>query len=139
MGVIEVNTDPSSRQLRQFGVLWFAFLGFLGAVAWFKGDLTRTAVVLWVLAIVVPAIGWLSPRFMRLVFVAMSYAAFPVGFVVSHVVLALVYYGVLTPIGLLMRIFGYDSMRRRFDADVDSYWIERDPSGTEPKRYFRQF
>jgi len=91
------------------------------------------------LAVAVPAVGWFSPRFLRLVFVGMSYAAFPVGFVVSHVVLAVVFYGVLTPIGLIMRIFGYDSMKRRFDADTDSYWVERDPSGTEPTRYFRQF
>ena len=139
MGVIEVNTDPSTRQLRQFAVLWLAFVGFFGAVAWFKGGLPRTAVFLWILAIVVAAIGWVSPRFMRLVFVGMSYAAFPIGFVISHVVLALVFYGVVTPIGLLMRLFGYDSMARNFDADAVSYWVERDPSGPDPKRYFRQF
>ena len=139
MGVIDVNTDPSTRQLRQFGLLWLFFLGLLGAFSWFKAGLPPMAVVLWILAVAVPAVGWFSPRFLRLVFVGMSYAAFPVGFVVSHVVLAVVFYGVLTPIGLMMRIFGYDSMKRRFDADTDSYWVERDPSGTEPKRYFRQF
>jgi hypothetical protein len=54
------------------------------------------------LAVAVPAVGWFSPRFLRLVSVGMSYAAFPVGFVVSHVVLALVYYGVLTPIIIVL-------------------------------------
>ncbi len=38
---------------------------------------------------------------MRAVFVGMSYLAWPIGFVVSHVILALVYYLVFTPIGLV--------------------------------------
>ncbi len=86
-----------------------------------------------------PVVGWVIPSFMRLVFVGMSYLAWPIGFVVSHVVLAAVYYLVLTPIGLLMRVFGYDPMARRFDREAASYWHERATAGSEAKRYFRQF
>jgi hypothetical protein len=73
------------------------------------------------------------------VFLGMSYAAWPIGFVVSHVILALVYYLVFTPVGLAMRIFRYDPMNRRFDDAAQSYWVVRDPAATPPKRYFRQF
>jgi hypothetical protein len=69
----------------------------------------------------------------------MSYLAWPIGFVVSHVVLALVYYLVLTPIGLAMRVFGYDPMRREFDRSAESYWIARDTAEIKAERYFRQF
>ena len=96
------------------------------------------AVVLWGLAVVVPVFGWLVPAFMRLVYLGMSYAAWPIGFVVSHVILGLVYYLVFTPIGLIMRLVGYDPMARGFDRDGDSYWIERQPETTDPARYFRQ-
>jgi ABC-type uncharacterized transport system permease subunit len=75
---------------------------------------------------------------MRLVFVGMSYAAWPIGFVVSHVVLALVYYLVVTPIGLVMRMVGYDPMSRRSDGDGASRWVPR--SGErKAESYFRQF
>ncbi|MCP4897230.1 MAG: hypothetical protein GY906_09700, partial [bacterium] len=104
----------------------------------FHYEAPRTSVVLWLLAIVVPVIGWIFPRFMRAVFVGMSYAAWPIGFVVSHVVLALVYYLVLTPIGLSLRVFGYDPMQRRVDTEAKTYWIERDAT-IDAKRYFRQF
>ena len=87
----------------------------------------------------VPAIGWLAPWFMRLVFLGMSYAAWPIGFVVSHVVLAMVYYLVMTPIGLAMRVFGYDPMTRRGDLAKKSYWVERDSGTRGPDSYFRQF
>ncbi|HPA79564.1 MAG TPA: SxtJ family membrane protein [Thermoanaerobaculales bacterium] len=139
MAVIEINRNPTPKELNQFGFIWLGFLALFGAIARFKLGAPTFALVLWVAAVVVPVAGWLVPPVMRAVFVGMSYAAWPIGFVVSHVVLALVYYLVLTPIGLLMRIFGYDPMTRRFDDQASSYWVARDQSETQPKRYFRQF
>jgi hypothetical protein len=139
MSVVQINTDPTKKQLNQFGFVWLGFVAFFGAVAFFKFGNPTVAKVLWVMAVVVPIIGWLVPAFMRLVFVGMSYLAWPIGFVVSHVVLAIVYYLVITPLGLVMRVFGYDPMKKRFDSQTASYWIARDGKATEPKRYFRQF
>lgn len=139
MSVVQINRDPTPKQLNQFGFIWLGFLILFGLIAWFKLDNQTLAKVLWVLSVVVPVIGWLVPVFMKLVFVGMSYLAWPIGFVVSHVVLALVYYLVITPIGLIMRLVGYDPMKRGFDRDATSYWVERDPAQVEAKRYFRQF
>ena len=139
MSVVKVNRNPSAKQLNQFGFIWLGFLALFGALAWFKLGLPTLAVVLWVLAVVVPVVGWLVPAVMRAVFVGMSYAAWPIGFVVSHVVLALVYYLVLTPIGLVMRLVGYDPMKRGRDPEVATYWVERSEDGRGPGRYFRQF
>jgi len=138
MALITVNTNPTKRELRQFGFIWLGFLIFFGLVAWFKFDNHPVAQGLWIASVVVPVIGWFVPPFMRLVFVGMSYAAFPIGFVVSHVVLAIVYYLVLTPIGILMRLFRYDPMSRQLQPDSQSYWIKREPH-PDPKQYFRQY
>jgi hypothetical protein len=54
------------------------------------------------------------------------------------VLLALVYYGWITPIGLLIRLFGYDPMRRRLDRTAKSNWIRRKPI-KNVDRYFRQY
>jgi hypothetical protein len=138
--MIVVNTDPTGRQLQQFGLIWLAFFGAAGALAYFRSHAVTAALVLWALAVVVPAVGWTAPRFMRLVYVGMSYLAWPIGFVVSHLVLAAVYYLVLTPIGLFMRLLGHDPMARRFDPTASSYWHRRPETHTMgPGRYFRQF
>ncbi len=139
MSVVQINTNPTRRQLNQFGFVWLGFLALFGVIAFFKFNSPMVARWLWIAAVVVPIVGWLVPAFMRLVFLGMSYLAWPIGFVVSHVVLAAVYYLVLTPIGLLTRLFGYDSMKKRFDPEAESYWIERPPEAADPKRYFRQF
>ena len=139
MSVVQINTNPSRRQLNQFGFIWLGFIALFGVIAYFKFDSPGVARGLWAAAVMVPILGWLVPAFMRLVWLGMSYLAWPIGFVVSHVVLAVVYYLVLTPIGLLTRLFGYDSMKKKFDREAASYWIERSVAASDAKRYFRQF
>ena len=139
MSVVQINRNPSRRQLNQFGFIWLGFLALFGAIAYFKFSSPEAARWLWVAAVAVPILGWLVPAFMRLVFLGMSYLAWPIGFVVSHVVLAVVYYLVLTPIGLLTRLFGYDPMKKGFDPEATSYWVERPSGAVDARRYFRQF
>ena len=139
MSIVRINHRPTRKQLNQFGCIWLGFMSFFGAVAWFKLGAPSLAEGLWCAAVVVPVIGWLAPSFMRLVFLGMSYAAWPIGFVVSHIVLAMVYYLVMTPIGVLMRIFGYDPMTRNGDRGATSRWVERSGRTRGAESYFRQF
>jgi hypothetical protein len=139
MSVVQINRQPTRKQLKQFGFIWMSFVALFGLIALIKFHNPWLARGLWVAAVAVPVIGWIFPRFMRWVFLGMSYAAWPIGFIVSHVVLAAVYYVVLTPIGLMTRLFGYDSMKTRFDRDAATYWTERPPAAAATKRYFRQF
>ena len=74
----------------------------------------------------------------RTIFVGWSLAAVPIGWTITHTAMALAYYVVITPLGLIMKLFGYDPMKRRFDPQATTYWIEHEP-GTEKSRYFRQF
>ncbi len=53
--------------------------------------------------------------------------------------MGLVFYGAVAPTALIMRALGKDPLRRRFDRDATSYWIERTPPGPEPDSMKRQF
>jgi hypothetical protein len=59
--------------------------------------------------------------------------------IISPIVLAFLFYVVVTPMGVLMRVFGKDSLRLRRDASDTSYWIERDPPGPKPDSMNHQF
>ena len=59
--------------------------------------------------------------------------------VVSPVVLAILFYIVVTPIGLLMRAFGKDPLRLKRAASDPSYWIRREPPGPPPDSMSDQF
>lgn len=59
--------------------------------------------------------------------------------IVSPVILGLLYYGCITPIGFLMRLSGKDPLSRRYQAEAPSYWIVRTPPGPQPETFKDQF
>lgn len=58
---------------------------------------------------------------------------------ISPVVLGLIYLTSVVPVGLAMRMFGKDPLRRRFEPELQSYWIPRDPPGPQADSLPRQF
>lgn len=61
------------------------------------------------------------------------------GKVVSPIALGILFYGVITPIGAVMRLTGKDPLRLKFDSGADSYWIPRKPPGPPPDSMTNQF
>ena len=59
--------------------------------------------------------------------------------VVSPIVLAVLFYSVLTPVGALMRLTGKDPLRLKHDSGAKSYWIPREPPGPPPDSMTNQF
>jgi hypothetical protein len=136
--MIRIEHNPSRRQLTVFGLLWLVFFGILGATAWWKNGSFVAPSVFWAIGTLVPALGLIWPEVLRIVYLLATYVSFPIGFVVSYVILAVVYYIVLTPIGLIMRLFGYDPMQRSFDHSAKTYWSPR-KQDESTEQYFRQF
>jgi hypothetical protein len=138
MSIIRIDFHPSRRQLAGFGLIWLTFFAVLGGIVLCRGGSWAAVTIIWTLAAVVPAVGWLLPPVMRIVYVTMACAAFPVGLVLGQVALASVYYLVLTPTGLALRALGYDPMSRGFDAEAETYWTRR-ACDKSADRCFRQF
>jgi hypothetical protein len=61
------------------------------------------------------------------------------GKVVSPIALAILLYGVLTPVAIFNRVTGRDPLRLKLDRDANSYWIVRNPPGPPPDSMGNQF
>jgi hypothetical protein len=59
--------------------------------------------------------------------------------IISPLLLGILFYLCIVPIGLLMRLSGKDPMRRKFDPAAKSYWIVRTPAGPAPETFKNQF
>lgn len=59
--------------------------------------------------------------------------------IVSPVVLGIMFYGVVTPMGALMRLVGKDNLRLRREPREASYWVKREPPGPKPDSLKNQF
>lgn len=139
MAVISINWKPSSRDLRMFAaLLMLFFVGVAGFWNWKTGKATGPLVLIGV-SWAIGLIGLAVPQAIRWVYVGWMLAAFPIGWVVSHLLLATIYFGVIMPIGLILRVLGKDPMRKAFDRTASTYWIARPTEPTDSQRYFRQF
>ena len=84
------------------------------------------------------AVCWLAPAFARPVYAAWHAIGALVGFCVGNLLLILVFYLLITPIGLIMRMLGRDPLERKWDPEASTYWkVAEKP--VDAKSYFRQF
>jgi len=135
--MIAIQWNPSTKQLRQFAGIWFP--AFCGLVGWSIGNKTghwSEVEIGWVLAGLLSVGGLVLPALIRPIFVGLILLTFPIGWVVSHLLLGLIFYGVVTPIGLILRISGHDPLQLKKPIG-NSVW--KTPVGkTDVTRYLRQ-
>ena len=145
--MVEIDWNPDPGTLRQFG--WVALVGFslialLAHQEWLifafgLGD-ARMKVVTGLLAVGVLAalIGLVYPKANKPLFIGLTLLAFPIGFVLSYVIMITLFFVIIAPIGILMRLAGRDPMEREIDPNAESYWTPAKPAPPN-SRYFRQF
>jgi ABC-type uncharacterized transport system permease subunit len=135
MTMIQVNRNPSPAELRWFGLILGLVIAVVGVALWWRWS-ASAGITLWIVAGAIGVLYYALPSIRRHVYVGWSYLTFPIGWLITHVLLAIAYYLVLTPTGLVLRLAGRDPMRRR--RDVRSNWTAHRPV-TDPARYFKQF
>jgi len=133
----DVVRTPPSRQLRQFGALWLVFFLSMAGMRWWHGHSGMATSGLAVAAVVIGVGGMVMPAFIRPIYTAWMVAAFPIGWTVSRVALATIFYGILTPLGGLFRVRGRDPLRLGRGAR-DTYWTAKRQMRAAGD-YFRQF
>jgi hypothetical protein len=134
----DLNFSPSPRVLRQFAATWL--LVFAALACWHGLHYQRpiAGVVLGVLTVLVGLAGLRKPSAVRGVYVAAVLLTFPLGWLVSRVLLAAIYYVILTPVALVFRLVGRDALRLRPRRDMTTYWLPK-PQPADAASYFRQF
>jgi hypothetical protein len=135
--VIGLNLQPDNRMLRQFGGLCALVFGGAGLWSAATTGFGARAVILLAVGMGGGFLGLLRPSLLRPVFVGWMVLAFPIGWLVSHLLLGLLFFGVFTPVGLLLRTFGKDSLRLQRGA-ASSLWQDR-AQESDLRRYLRQY
>ena len=139
MAMLEINWQPSRRELRQFAGIWFPLA--CAVVCWFVYRATHSwqlLAALGVIAAVLSVVAFAVPAVALRLYVGWMVAAFPIGWTVSHLLMGVIYYLLITPMGLLMRCFGRDAMGRKFNRTRDTYWVAH-TTPRDKQQYFRQY
>jgi 4-hydroxybenzoate polyprenyltransferase len=82
------------------------------------------------------ALGW--PDALRFIQVGVMAMVYPVGWLVSHLVLIVIWYGLFTAVATVFRLIGRDALQRSFDRSAATYWQPK-VMPTDATRYLRQY
>jgi hypothetical protein len=138
MTLIDRNREPKPIELRLFGVVCAGVFGLLGWLALSRLGSAIAASILWAMGLGWVILYYSVAALRRPMYKAWMTLFYPLGWFISHAMLAIVYFIVLTPLGLLLRLLGRDPLDHRFDRSAASYWL-CEPSDMDAKRYFKQF
>lgn len=138
MAIVEINLDPTRQQLRMFGWLLLPFGALIGLIVFWQSTNAMLASATAGGIAATGLVGLVVRPFLLWVYRIWLMVTYPIGWVVSHLMVAIVFYLLISPIGIVMRFAGRDELRRSFDDECESYWTPRkEPEDNE--RYFRQF
>ena len=127
-----------ARELRKFGLLVGGVFAILGALMWARGK--GHFVYFLTPGLLLIVLGLIAPRILKPVYVAWMSLAIVLGFVVSHVILTIFFFLVITPIGLAARCAGRDFLRLKLERQARTYWLPVERRGPKsPADYERQF
>ncbi|HXX74375.1 MAG TPA: SxtJ family membrane protein [Nitrospiraceae bacterium] len=121
-----MNQDTNKKQLRDFGLVVGGILVVIGL--WplmFRGQSLR----LWAfgLGVVLMALGAVLPMLLAPVHKVWMWIGHVLGWINTRILLGIVFYGLVTPIGLMFRLIGKDTMRHEIAEASPSYRVVRKP------------
>jgi hypothetical protein len=134
----DIPFRPSAKVLRQFASAWLVFFLAYGAYEWLVRKHPAIGLALMSAALVFGLLGLIKPLAVRWLFVGWMVLAFPIGWLLSLLMLLLMFFCVLTPVAVFFRLRGRDLLRRKRPAAAVTFWL---PKGTpqDVRSYFRQY
>jgi hypothetical protein len=134
----DLPLKPTARALRQFAGAWLILFLAAGVHRYVVRGQHQVGIAVGMVAIVIGGLGLIRPAAVRWLFVGATVLAFPIGWVVSQIMLAVMYYGIITPLALWFRIRGRDLLSRKPAPNRPSFWMpKRTPE--DMGAYFRQY
>ena len=139
MSLIEIDWNPKSKQLQNFGKIALAMSVIISLLLYLlKGVAIQWVLIIFAFGFIVFIISMISLKLTKMIYLGMILLTMPIGWVVSFILMAAFYFLLLAPLGLIFRLIGRDPLCRKFDPTAKSYWLSRQPPrGLE--QYFHQF
>lgn len=132
---IQPSNLPSNRT---FGLLFIGVFAFLGLYGLWKGWDSLGVQICFALSALVASLTLFAPALLTPFNKAWYQLGLFLGKVVSPIVLGILFFIVITPVALVMRLAGRDALKLR-KQNVSSYWVDRQPPGPNSESFKDQF
>ncbi|MDH4238312.1 MAG: hypothetical protein OEW48_01990 [Phycisphaerae bacterium] len=139
MSLIEINWSPNHKELRKFGIISLIASALIALLLYVLKEFgIQWVAVIFFVGFIIFVSSMISLKVTRVIYLGLILVTMPIGLAVSFTLMAIFYFLLLTPLGLIFRLMGRDALGRKFDSNTNSYWIVRRPP-ENLDRYFHQF
>ena len=123
--------DQSPSELRTFGLLFGALIGMVfGAILPFLFSFEYRTWP-WLTGIFFALWAMVHPASLKPVYRGWMHIALVLGFVNTHVIMFILFFGLFLPFGAVMRLFGWDAMHRKLSRSVETYRVPTRPTSRD--------
>ena len=130
------STELTRRTLTSFALIMSAALLIIAALQWRRGTAQWVWVALIAIAVLFLLAAAVAPSLLRPVYRGWMRVGEVLAWINTRIILTLIFFLVVTPIGLLMRLFGRSPIAR---ARSDSYWTDVEPHSYGNRHVEKQF
>jgi len=119
----KINRNPTTRELHQFGWIMMAGLSALAALLAWRG---HPAPAPWLVGggVLIAVLSYVWPSAARCIYRGWMTFGQGMAWVVSHVILTVVFFVMVTPVALVFKLIKRDELRLKRDPSLETYWIE---------------
>ncbi len=133
----QIATNHNKKEFRKFGITIGVFLILVGLVLFLRRS--DYAMTVGIIGIAFCAFGLILPVLLRPFYIIWMSFASVLGFIMTRVILSLVFYLIFTPVGLVLRLLRKDLLNRKIEPDKQSYWELRPDKEYDPKSSEKQY
>jgi len=123
----------NKQEWRKFAIGLSVILGVITLIQWYFDSSIYFYIL--IAGIVVLFLGTIIPITIKPLFIGFSYLGFVLNWIMTRVILIILFYLIFTPIGIISRLFGKQFLNTKFDKSKKSYWIDRKESVNYEKQF----
>ena len=131
------NIKGTKQELRKFGFIIGLVLLLFGVLFWWKGKSFYLGFLVSSFLFLFSALVY--PQLLKLVHFVWMSIALVLGYIMTRVILCLLFYLLLTPLSLIARVFGNRFLNLKIDKSAPSYWIYKTKESFDILDYEKQF
>ena len=125
------------KEWRNFGIGLSVILAIIATIQLYFDN--KIYLYLYLSALIILFFSFVLPIVIKPIFILFSYIGFGMGWVMTRVILSLLFYLLFTPLGLMLRLFGKQFLDIKFKDGKESHWIDVADENHNPQNYENQY
>ena len=125
MSFMQINWNPRKDDIRNFGIMTLIMLPLISSLLLWKQHINIT----WAFAISgIGAIFFMACLFSyrtgRFLYLSLMLLVYPIGLTISFLMIVLLYYAIIAPMGIVFKFLKKDPLHREFNGSINTYWVK---------------